>query len=403
MGLDERVVVLGMGYVGLPAALLLAKAGCEVIAVDTDATKVQQFNSSALNLGEKELRHLVDDPTVREHLHAESRPVPGDVFIIAVPTPVDPRKKIADLSHLEAALQSILPVLRPGNMVIVESTIPPLTCRDVITPILESTGLGVGTDLLLAHCPERVLPGDVFREITENDRLIGGTTPEAAQRAKGLYKRFVRGELLVTDDVMAEMVKLLENTFRDVNIALANEIAAVAETVGIDPVEMIRLANRHPRVNLLRPGIGVGGHCIPLDPWFIKQVDPANSRLIFAARLINDEQPYRVAAKIRRAVRDIPGPQIVAIGATYKPDVLDTRESPAIQIVELLREDGYAVRHYDHLVDGMDYPSLAEVAADADCLVILVEHDTVNQELASGGSEITSAMRHPLILRFYAD
>ena len=197
------------------------------------------------------------------------------------------------------------------------------------------------------------------------------------------------------------MVKLLENTYRDVNIALANEVAAVAETLGIDPLEMIALANRHPRVKLLSPGIGVGGHCIPLDPWFIKQVDPANSRLIFAARLINDEQPRRIAAKIRRAVREISDPAIVAVGATYKPNVPDIRESPATQIVGMLREDGYRVEQYDRLADGMGYDSLARIARGADCLAILVEHDSVRAELAADRKAIEAAMNTPLILRFY--
>lgn len=399
---DEKVVVIGVGYVGLPAALLLAQSGCTVVGVDTDARKVEELNSAVLHLGETELAHLIHDPLVRRNIRAAPTPEAGDVFVVAVPTPVDRRKKIADLSGLEAAVSSIVPVLNRGNLVIIESTIPPLTCREVITPILERDGLTVGNDLHLAHCPERILPGDVFREITTNGRVIGGTTPEAAERAARLYKRFVRGPLVLTDDVTAEMVKLLENTYRDVNIALANEIAAVAETVGVDPLQMIELANLHPRVNLLKPGIGVGGHCIPLDPWFIKQVDPSNSRLIFAARLINDEQPFRIAAKIRRALRDVTAPRIVIVGATYKPNVPDTRESPALQIAEMLRADGYDVAQHDPLVDGMRYSSLKSIAKDADCLALLVEHDVVKREIAVERPAIEAAMRHPTILRFYA-
>jgi UDP-N-acetyl-D-mannosaminuronic acid dehydrogenase len=323
--------------------------------------------------------------------------------MVAVPSPLDPRKKIADLSYVEASVASLLPVLRKGNLVIIESTVPPLTCRDLVAPMLERTGLRVGRDLMLAHCPERILPGNVFQEITFNDRVIGGTTPEASERARALYARFVKGELTITDDVTAEMVKLLENTYRDVNIALANEVAAVAETLGIDPLEMIALANRHPRVKLLKPGIGVGGHCIPLDPWFIKQVDPANSRLIFAARLINDEQPRRIAAKIRRALRDLADPHIVAIGATYKPNVPDVRESPANEIVALLREDGYRVDQLDPLVETMSYGSLREAARGADCLAILVEHDVVREEIGALREAILVGMRTPRLLRFYVE
>lgn len=402
---DDRVVVVGMGYVGLPAALLLAQSGCTVTGIDTDARKVEELTSAVLQLGESELAHLVADPKVRRNLKVRATLTAegGDIFLIAVPTPVDRRKKIADLSHLEDAVRSIVPVLRPGNLVIIESTIPPLTCREVIAPLLSGGGLVVGSDLDLAHCPERILPGDVFREITTNGRVIGGTTPQAAKRAARLYERFVKGTLVLTDDVTAEMVKLLENTYRDVNIALANEIAAVAETVGVDPLETIELANLHPRVNLLRPGIGVGGHCIPLDPWFIKQVDPSNSRLIFAARLINDEQPYRIAAKIRRALRKIAAPRVVIIGATYKPNVPDTRESPALQIAAMLRADGYDVTQHDPFVDGMQYSSLRAIAHNADCLAVLVEHDVVRREIADDQRAIQAAMRNPMILRFYAN
>ena len=400
---DERIVVIGTGYVGLPAAILLARSGCTVLGVDVDARKVEGINSSVLHLGEAELAEILKEPQVRKNLRADTKPAEGDVFMIAVPSPLDHRKKIADLSYVEAALESIVPVLRRGNLVIVESTIPPLTCREVATPILERTGLKVGSDILLAHCPERILPGNVFHEITHNDRVIGGTTREASERARAVYARFVKGELFLTDDVTAEMVKLLENTYRDVNIALANEIAAVAETLEIDPLEMIALANRHPRVNLLNPGIGVGGHCIPLDPWFIKQVDPSNSRLIFAARLINDEQPERIAAKIRRSVRAVADPRIVVVGATYKPDVPDVRESPATEIVGILREDGYDVKQFDPLVEGLEYESLQAIARGTDCLAILVEHQTVKAELATKKREIEASMRTPCVLRFYAE
>jgi UDP-N-acetyl-D-mannosaminuronic acid dehydrogenase len=399
----QKIVVLGTGYVGLPAALLLAQVGHTVIGVDINENIVQAINDGILHIKEASLQKIMDEPQVRQNLHAQSSPCQADVFLIAVPTPLDPRKKVAELEYVRDAAESIVPYLQPGNLVILESTVPPLTCRNLMTPILEKSGLKVGSNLFLAHCPERILPGDVFFEIVHNDRVIGAADQKSRHLATEVYRTFVKGKLYQTDDITAELCKLLENTYRDVNIALANEFAAVAESLGIDALEVIGLANKHPRVNILKPGIGVGGHCIPIDPWFIKEVDPANSRLIFTARLVNDEMPYKIAARIRKTVRDITDPKIVAIGAAYKANADDTRESPAVEIVELLREDGYCVEHYDPLVLGMQYSSLAEICENADCLVILVEHDIVRAELGRSLETIRAAMRNPLILGFYVE
>jgi len=397
----KTIVVVGTGYVGLPAALLLAKAGHDVVGVDINENIVRAINEGVLLIKEDELQTLLDSPDVKANLRAQSTPCEGDVFIIAVPTPLDHRKKAADMSYVDDALASLLPVLRPGNLVIVESTIPPLTCRERLTPVIEAaTGLTVGEDIFLAHCPERILPGDIFYEIVHNDRIIGGINQATQDRAAEVYASFVQGDLYKTDDVTAELVKLMENTYRDVNIALANEFNAVAETLGIDGREAIRLANRHPRVDILSPGIGVGGHCIPIDPWFIKEVDPSNSRLIFTSRLINDEMPGKVAGQIRRAVRDVSAPRIIAIGAAYKPNVDDPRESPAVEIVRLLVEDGYDIAHYDRLIDGMEYESLVDICKGADMLAILVPHDETMAELERTRAEIEQAMRTPLIVRY---
>ncbi|HOA25796.1 MAG TPA: nucleotide sugar dehydrogenase [Aggregatilineales bacterium] len=397
----QTIVVIGTGYVGLPAALMLAKAGHDVVGVDINENIVRAINEGVLLIKEEELQALLDDPAVKANLRAQSTPCEGDVFIIAVPTPVDPRKKVADMRYVDEAVESLLPYLRPGNLIIIESTVPPLTCRERITPVIEArTGLTVGEDVFLAHCPERILPGDIFHEIVYNDRIIGGINEKTRDLAANVYASFVKGNLYKTDDITAELVKLMENTYRDVNIALANEFAAVAETLGIDARQAIELANKHPRVDILSPGIGVGGHCIPIDPWFIKEVDPANSRLIFMSRLINDEMPSRVAARIRRAVREVPVPRIVALGAAYKPNVDDPRESPAIKIVELLREDGYDVAHYDPLIEGMEYPSLVEAARGADLLAILVPHRVILEELARCRAEVEAAMRRPAIERY---
>lgn len=398
---DQRIVVVGTGYVGLPAALLLARAGYEVVGVDIDENIVRAINEGVLHIKEEKLDELMADPAVKANLRAQNTPTEADVFIIAVPTPLDERKKVADLSYVVDAVESFLPFLRAGNLIILESTVPPLTCRELITPMIEKhTPLKVGQDVYLAHCPERILPGDVFHEIIHNDRIIGAMDEPARQMAADVYRSFVKGELLLTDDVTAELAKLMENAYRDVNIALANEFNAVAGTLGIDGREVIALSNRHPRVNILQPGIGVGGHCIPIDPWFIKEVDPANSRLIFTARLVNDEMPGEIAGRIRRAVRDVASPCIVALGASYKPNTEDTRESPARKIVELLRADGFRVEHYDPLVEGYEYTSLAEVARDADCLALLVEHDVVMAELEANRPDIERVMKHPIILRF---
>ncbi len=401
--MSKKIVVMGTGYVGLPLAIMLARVGYWVIGVDIEENVVKAINEGVLNLAEEDIRRIFKEPAVRKNLHAQKTPCEADVFIISVPTPLDERKRIADLSQVIGAVEYILPHLRPGNLVIIESTVPMLTCRNIIAPLLEKTGLKLGKDVFLCHCPERILPGEVFEEIVHNDRVIGGLDGEAAEMTREIYASFVKGNLYLTDDVTAELVKLMENTSRDVGIALANEFAAVADGLGVDIVQAIELANKHPRVNILKPGIGAGGHCIPVDPWFIKEIDPVNSRLIHTARLINDEVPHKLAARIRHVLKDIKNPRIVALGITYKPDTYDTRNSPALKIIELLKDDGYKVTAYDPLVADYQYSSIEEVARGADCLVVLVEHRLIKEELSRREAEIKKAMRRPLILRFYPE
>jgi UDP-N-acetyl-D-mannosaminuronic acid dehydrogenase len=397
---DKKIIVVGTGYIGLPAAILLARAGYRVIGVDIDKNIVDSINNGVLHIGEKELETIFKEEKIRKNLTSQEIPCEGDIYIIAVPTPLDKKKKIADLSYVIIALKSIIPFLKKGNLIIIESTIPPLTCRETIKPIIENeTNLHVNEDIYVAHCPERILPGNVFQEIVNNDRVIGGMNDKAAIIAKDLYSSFVKGELYITDDVTAELCKLVENTYRDVNIALANEIDQVSETLGIDFNEVISLANKHPRVNLLRPGIGVGGHCIPIDPWFIKQVDPENTSLIFAARRINESRPSRITKKIRMLLRDIKDPKIVVLGLTYKPNTYDIRESPAIEICEDLREDGYNVDCYDPFVKGYTYHSILDIVEGKDCFIILVEHDIVKKELDINMEKIKSQMNTPIIFR----
>jgi UDP-N-acetyl-D-mannosaminuronic acid dehydrogenase len=397
----KRIVVIGTGYVGLPAALMWARAGQSVVGVDIDENVVLAINDGTMMLNERELQDLLDDPRVKKNLVARTTPTAGDVFVIAVPTPVDPLKKVCDIGAVQAAVESICPHLRKGNLVLLESTVPPMTCRNFVKPLIEKlTNLKVPGDVMLAHCPERILPGDIFQEIVNNDRLLGGMDERSTDAAAEVYATFVKGALHRTDDVSAELSKLMENTYRDVNIALANEFAQICELLGADPHQVIGFANKHPRVDIMTPGIGVGGHCIPVDPWFLKEVAPYNSRLISMARVVNDEMPHRIAEKIRRAVAGIAKPRIVALGATYKKNCEDRREAPAGEIVRMLLGDGYDIAHYDPLVEKMKYKSLAEAARGADLIAVLVCHDSIKCELTTKRKAIERAMRKGRIMFF---
>jgi UDP-N-acetyl-D-mannosaminuronic acid dehydrogenase len=398
---QKKVIVIGTGYVGLPAALLWAKAGLTVLGVDVNENVVRAINERTMLLNEQELQDLLHDPTVRSNLIAKHTPSDGDVFVIAVPTPVDPLKKVCDMRPIEASLESISPHLEKGNLVVIESTVPPMTCRRFVKPILEKlTRFRVPDEIMVAHCPERILPGDIFHEIIHNDRLIGGMNIASAEAAADIYRTFVKGELHLTDDVTAELSKLMENTYRDVNVALANEFAQICELLEVDGRDAIRFANKHPRVNILSPGIGVGGHCIPVDPWFLKEVAPYNSRLITTARLINDDMPRRIAEKIRHAVADIKDPTIVALGATYKKNCEDIRESPALEIVHILKQDGYDIRHFDPLVPELRPKSLVEEMKGADLVVVLVCHDVIRDQIAAKRDEIERGLLNGRIIFF---
>ncbi len=398
---DHEIAVVGLGHVGLPLAIFLARAGFQVRGVDIREDTVRSINDGVLTIDEAELKVVFLEPGVRKNLVASNSVQAADVFIICVPTPLEPRRKVADLRTVVSSVESILPHLRRGNMVILESTVPPLTCRRVLTPLIEAKGkLQVNVDVDLVHCPERIFPGNIAREIVGNDRVIGSLSSLARERAKELYSSFVKGAILLTDDITAELAKVMENSYRDVNIALANEFAQVAETLGVDIHAAIKIANAHPRVRILRPGVGVGGHCIPKDPWFLAQVDPAHTQLIQLARAVNDSMPERAVGKIRKAVADLPSPEIVLVGIAYKADTGDVLESPAIRIATMLREDGFRVRHFDPLVKGAGYASLAHAARGADLLAILVPHRVVIEELEGQDAAIRASMRTPRILRF---
>ncbi|WP_135304736.1 nucleotide sugar dehydrogenase [Haloarcula amylovorans] len=389
----EKIVVIGTGFIGLPLALQLAKAGKTVVGVDIDENLVEAINDQSLNVDEDQLQDLFESPEVEENLHAQTAPETGDAFVISVPTPLTEPQKSPDLSAVEAAIESIIPHLESGNIINIESTIPPLTCEETIAPKLTDAGFEPGVDIHLAHSPERILPGDVFEEIVHNDRVIGSVTEESATEAAKIYEPFLEGDIYYTTLLSAELCKLMENTYRDVNIALANEFALIGEELGIDMTNVIELANHHPRVDILHPGIGVGGHCLPIDPWFLNEVNPEHTNLITTARRINDKMPTATARKIRQALSGLSDPTVLVLGAAYKPNTQDPRESPATEIVDELQEEGFDIIHRDRLVEGIEYLDLEELIDETspDAVVQLVPHTETSAELESIASDLEAA------------
>ncbi|HET6316766.1 MAG TPA: nucleotide sugar dehydrogenase [Chloroflexota bacterium] len=371
-----RLCVLGLGYIGLPTASMFAVAGLSVVGVDPNPRLRASLEDGQLPVEEPELETLVSAALNSGHLRVAADPEPADAFIIAVPTPLEGQR--ADLTFVEQAARDIVPLLRRGNLVVLESTVPPGTTRGFLAPILADSGLEPGRDFCVAHCPERVLPGRILLELVENDRLAGGITPRCAERAAELYGAFVKGEIMRTDATTAEMVKVMENTYRDVNVALANEFALIAEQVGVDVWRAIELANHHPRVNVLRPGPGVGGHCIAVDPWFLAHAAPQFADLIRSARQRNDLMPEHVVDSL---VRLAPPPSSVALlGITYKAEVDDIRESPALRVAELAVRRGFHIRLCDPHVSldaaGLPGPLLPieQAVRDAEIVALLVDH-----------------------------
>ncbi|MCE5208010.1 MAG: nucleotide sugar dehydrogenase [Chloroflexi bacterium] len=377
----NKLCILGLGYIGLPTASTFATHGIQVIGVDTNPKIIEGLRNEEIHIHEPGLRTLVQAAIHSGNLLVRSTPEQADAFIIAVPTPFYPDNKKADMRYVTAATESIVPHLRPGNLVILESTSPPRTTIDLIAPILERSGLKAGTDFYLAYSPERVLPGRILQELIENARVIGGIDRISAEKGRDLYRIFVRGDIILSEATTAEMVKLMENTTRDINIAIANEFSRLADRVGIDVWEAIEIANRHPRINILKPGPGVGGHCISVDPWFLVEAAPDLASLISTARHVNDGQPHFVVELVRRALDgELKGKRIAALGLAFKPDVDDFRESPAVEVVKLLVEAGVEVKGYDPYLNGLQIPGvplyteLAPAVKDADLLLVLVAH-----------------------------
>lgn len=371
----KKVSVIGLGYIGLPTAAILANHGVEVIGVDVNKKAIDTINQGKIHIVEPDLEALVHSAVMSGKLKATSKPEKAEVFIIAVPTPFKENHK-PDLSYIEAAAKSIAPVLERGNLIILESTSPVGTTEKLAEWLPQ-------LDLHIAYCPERVLPGHILREIVGNDRIIGGLTPTSGEKAKQLYQIFVKGECLTTDARTAEMTKLTENSFRDVNIAFANELSLICEELNINVWELIKLANRHPRVKILQPGPGVGGHCIAVDPWFIVDSAPHLARLIRTSREVNDSKPHHVLAKVKKKLARIKNPTIACLGLSFKADIDDIRESPALEIVqELAKEKANLLvvePHLETLPSQLHLPhiklaDLHEAIDQADLILLLVNH-----------------------------
>ncbi len=376
----QKLCVLGLGYIGLPTASTFATHGLEVVGVDVNEKIVETLQSGGLHIHEPGLRTLVQGAIQSGQLRVATQPEPAEAFIIAVPTPFYEDDKRADMRAVISAAEAITPHLQKGNLVVLESTSPPRTTVDLVAPILEKSGLKAGVDFYLAYSPERVLPGQILRELIENARVVGGVTPESAQAGYDLYSAFVKGDIIKTNATTAEMVKLMENTTRDVNIAIANEFSRLADRFGVDVWEAISLANLHPRIDILRPGPGVGGHCISVDPWFFVEAAPDLTPVIRTAREVNDAQPEFVVSIVERALGSLKGKKIAALGLAYKPDVDDLRESPAVEVVHLLQNAGADVKAFEPFAPTATLPNLnivpnlEEVLEDAEAVILLVAH-----------------------------
>lgn len=382
----ETVCVVGLGYIGLPTAATLASAGFAVKGADVAEHIVEELNEGRAHFAEPDLDMLVRGAVSSGRLTAYLEPQPADAFIITVPTPIR-EDKSPDMSFVEAAARAIAPVLVPGNLVILEST-SPLGATENVGAIVaaERPDLvqGGALGISLAYCPERILPGQMVRELVQNDRIVGGITPADAERACSLYESFVRGEIHQTDARTAELVKLIENAYRDVNIAFANEVANIAEAHGLNPWEAIGFANRHPRVNILNPGPGVGGHCIAVDPWFLISDNREISSLMAQARKVNDDRPAAVIAKVRALADALGTKKVACLGLAFKPNVDDLRESPAVEIAMGLAREGYDIcavePHVNALpeklwrYDNIRLAGFDEALAKSDVFVLLVGH-----------------------------
>lgn len=357
-------------------ATMFATHGYNVVGVDINPEVVESLNKGKIHIElEPEMKELIQKAIKSKNLIIISKPEEADVFIICVSTLLNEKEKKAELKYVVSATESILPYIKKENLIILESTSPPGTILNVVVPIIERV-ISI-KDVYVAHCPERVIPGNMLKEFINNDRIIGGINEESSQKAKEIYKSFVKGNIYLTDSTTAEMVKLMENTYRDVNIALANEFAKICEDLNINVWEAIELANKHPRVNIHKPGPGVGGHCIPVVPWFIIEKSLNNANLIPFARNINAYMPNYIVKMVEEEIKHIKNPIITIFGVAFKANIDDISETPAIPIIELLEKKNYQVKIYDPFVKkfGYNLSSLNDAVKDSDCIIILTDHD----------------------------
>ncbi|MBD3164414.1 nucleotide sugar dehydrogenase [Candidatus Woesearchaeota archaeon] len=373
----KKICVLGLGYIGLPIASLFATYGLKVTGVDIDKENIESIRKGKALASEPDLNIMTAAALKSGNLITSNKPTEADVFIIAVPTPKC-NDNSCDLASVIHASESIVTYLNRDNLVILESTVPPGTTEEVVKPILEKSGLHAGKDFYLAHCPEKVLPGKILFELVQNERVFGGIDKKSFEETKKLYSTFVKGKIYGTNLKTAEFIKLIENSYRDVNIAFANELAKICRKLDMDIWESIWFANRHPRVNIHNPGPGVGGHCIAIDPWFIVNKAHELSKLITLARKINDSMPSYVVSIVSEAIKGIENPTISVLGAAYKAEIEDPRNSPAREIINLLKKMNFNVKVYDPYVKNFEYafePNIDAALKDSSCIIIVTDHN----------------------------
>lgn len=385
-----------MGYIGLPTATMFSCYGHKVIGVDVNEKVVNNINKGKIIIEEPNLEEIVEDVVKKGNLIASISPKESDVFIISVPTPIKD-DKTSDMSYVISATKSIVKYLKEGNIVVLESTSPVGTTEEVVKPIIEESGLKVGRDIMLGYCPERVIPGKIIYELKSNDRVIGGIDKKSAEEIRKIYKTIVDGNIYLTDCKTAELCKLMENTYRDVNIALSNELLLICDKLNINVWEVIEYSNKHPRVNLHTPGPGVGGHCLAVDPWFIIEKEPELSNIIKSSRLLNDSMPEYVYNKIDKILQKDKSKKITILGITYKANTDDMRESPIIKLIDKLLKNNYNVKVFDPYIKDfqINCQSILEACKDSDLLILGVNHDYFkNLPL----DEIKTTMKGNLIL-----
>lgn len=367
-----KICIVGQGYIGLPTAALFTRSDCEVVGVDVNEEIINNLNKGKIHIEEPGIAEIIKNAIDNNRYHASLTPEKADAFIITVPTPYIAENYSCDLSYVIEACNEILPFIEKGNTVIVESTIAPMSTDDVIKPIFEKAGYTIGKDLYLAHCPERVLPGKIIEELIHNDRIIGGITPECSKKASEVYGQFVEGELMLTEAKTAELSKCMENTYRDVNIALANELAKICAEIGVNALDVIKMANKHPRVNLHSPGPGVGGHCLAIDPYFIYAKAPETAKIIKLARDTNNSMPQFVYENVCKI---IPEGKISIFGVSYKGNTGDDRESPAYEIIVLLENKGYEIAIYEPHIERDNFVDFNEAIEGSNLILILADHN----------------------------